>query len=81
VSQAEHPEVFRGISSEGEGLRMLRQNIRSLFQRKKILYIPYLFYITGCKLTGFRLGRSFRHLPRWLIKRLSMNPEYWRKNT
>lgn len=31
VSQAEHPEIFEGVPSEGEGMRLVKRHLRTLF--------------------------------------------------
>lgn len=36
VSQAEHPEVFNAVSSENEGIRLVRSTIRHLEKKKKM---------------------------------------------
>lgn len=79
VSQAEHPEVFSGISSEGEGSRMVFGNARALIREGKPWLLPLLFYRSGCKLLGFWLGRSFRRLPESWVRAMSMNKMYWRQ--
>ncbi|MBQ0028662.1 MAG: glycosyltransferase family 2 protein [Lachnospiraceae bacterium] len=77
ISQAEHPEVFEGISSESEGIKMVKTTIGRLWdggQKRKI--IPYI-YMTGCKYIGYKIGKKYRKLPMGFVKRCSMNPEYF----
>lgn len=78
VSQAEHPEVFEGISSESEGIKMVRKSAYYLISIGKPYLLPGLVYVSGCKFIGYRLGKAFRKLPKWLIKACTMNQEYWR---
>lgn len=78
VSQAEHPEVFRGISSESEGIRMVTKSASYLIKIRKPQLLPKLIYVSGCKFIGYRLGISYRKLPRWLVKTCTMNQGYWR---
>ena len=40
VSQAEHPEVFAGIASESEGIRLVKSTARYLLREKKGWLIP-----------------------------------------
>ena len=35
VSQADHPEVFAGVPSESEGIKLVKQTIAHLRERKK----------------------------------------------
>lgn len=78
VSQAEHPEVFAGIKSESEGIRLVLQTMRYLLKTKKLQLIPVLVYKSGCKYLGYKLGYNFVKLPKWLVLRCTMNREYWK---
>lgn len=78
VSQAEHPEIFEGIRSESEGIKMVKKSAAHLVKIRKVHLIPKLIYVSGCKLLGYRLGKQFRSLPKWMIKRCTMNQEYWK---
>lgn len=77
VSQAEHPEVFEGISSESEGRKYVRQAMQYFRNAGKgYLMIPFLWN-SGFKYLGYRLGRNYRKLPGWLVRALAMNKEYF----
>ncbi len=78
VSQAEHPEVFAGIPSEGEGIRMVKQTARWLCDQKKWYLLPELVVMSGWKYTGYLLGKHYRLLPLSLVKKLTMDPLYWK---
>jgi rhamnosyltransferase len=80
VSQTDHPEVFGGIRSEGEGVRLVRDTAFWLLKNGDILLLPKLVWQSGCKYLGYRLGHAYRKLPRWLILSLTMNRSYWEKN-
>lgn len=77
VSQADHPEVFAGIRSEGEGIRLVRQTARHCLKIRKPWLILSLVYFSGCKYIGYKLGQNYRKLPRWLVRRCTMNQNYW----
>lgn len=77
VSQADHPEVFGGLKSEGEGIRMVKQTARYLRKHKKWYLLPELVMQSGCKYTGYLLGKHYKKLPGHLIRRLTMNQTYW----
>lgn len=79
VSQAEHPEVFSGIRSEGEGIRLVLDNASELIRTGRIYLLPALFYRYALRYIGFRLGRMHSRLPRSLVTALSMNKSYWRR--
>ncbi|MBQ7972332.1 MAG: glycosyltransferase family 2 protein [Lachnospiraceae bacterium] len=77
VSQAEHPEIFAGISSTGEGKKLVKQTISYLKSKKKGHLVPKLIYLSGCKFLGYKLGLKYKHLPFGLIRKCTLNKEYW----
>lgn len=77
VSQADHPEVFAQLPSEGEGIRMLNQTTSHLWSHKKKHYIPYLYINAFCKYTGFLLGKHYMKLPRKMVMKCTMSRTYW----
>ncbi|MBR1472183.1 MAG: glycosyltransferase family 2 protein [Lachnospiraceae bacterium] len=78
VSQAQFPEVFGGISSSSEGVRMMRRMAAYLLKTGQPLQIPGMIINSGFKYAGYQLGKHYRQLPKRLIPRLTMNPGYWR---
>lgn len=79
VSQTEHPEVFSGLKSEGEGIRLVKQTARYLAASGRFWLIPALVVSSGCKYLGYRMGKQYERLPRRLILRCTMSPLYWDK--
>lgn len=77
VSQADHPEIFAAVPSESEGIKMVKMSIahlRSIGQRRRI---PGLIYVSACKYAGYILGKNYRKLPRALVLKCTMSPQYW----
>lgn len=79
VSQAKHPEVFADVPSEGEGIRSIKATMNYLRSQKKAKLIPKLIIQSGCKYTGYLLGKHYRHLPKKLVLSSTMNKEYWKQ--
>ncbi len=77
VSQADHPEIFKNISSSAEGKKLVSKTIEHLKKRRKSILIPKLIVNSAFKLMGYKLGYMYEYLPKWLVKRLSSLPEYW----
>ena len=77
VSQAMHPEVFKGIKSESEGIRLVKQTASYLKSIDRGEQIPRLIISSGFKYLGYRLGKMYRILPHFLVKAFSMNKGYW----
>ncbi|MCR5847349.1 MAG: glycosyltransferase family 2 protein [Lachnospiraceae bacterium] len=77
VSQSDHPEIFKSVSSVGEGKKLISRTIAHLKKRKKSILIPKLIINSGFKYLGYRLGYMYEFLPKWLVKKCSSLPEYW----
>lgn len=79
VSQAEHPELFDGVRSESEGMKLVKETACYLKSQGEGRRVPGLILNSGCKYLGYRLGKKYRRLPLWLVKRCSMNKRYWNR--
>ena len=79
VSQADHPEVFSRVSSEKEGIRMVRETALEFVRTGKPWMVFPLIYQSFMKYTGYFLGKRYRKRPERMIMKLTMNREYWRK--
>ncbi|MCM1174451.1 MAG: glycosyltransferase family 2 protein [Blautia sp.] len=79
VSQADHPEVFAAVSSESEGLRLVKLTIAHLKEQKLWMQIPGVIVKSGCKYAGYVLGKNYKRLPRRFVVKCSAksNREYW----
>lgn len=79
VSQADHPEVFAGISSQSEGVSLVKKTIGHLVDNKQKRLVPYLIVSSGCKYIGYQLGKHYKRLPYGIILKCSSNKQYWKK--
>ena len=80
VSQVDHGGLFLKVKSESEGVKMVISTIRHLITKGKIYLIPKYVIDSGFKLIGYKLGRNYKKLPRWIILKLTMNKTYWNFN-
>lgn len=78
VSQVSHPEIFEGLSSEGEGIRLIIDTAAYLVKNGKWYLLPDLIIKSGFKYLGYLLGKRYRLLPKGLILKLTMDKSYWR---
>lgn len=78
VSQAEHPEIFEGVPSEGEGIRMVKKTAAHLCKNGRVWMIPKLFYQSACKYAGYLAGKKYRKLPRKMVLWCTMSRNYWK---
>ena len=78
VSQTMYPEVFGGIRSESEGIKLVKKSLSYCIKiGKPWLMIQVVTQIAG-KLLGYKMGQRYRSLPMWLILRCTMSPSFWR---
>lgn len=77
VSQADHPEVFEGVPSEKEGSRLVSETIKFLLKEKRTDQLIPFIYQCGCKYLGYRMGKAYKKLPAPVVKKCSMNRNYW----
>lgn len=80
VSQAQHPEVFEGVPSEGEGIRMVKATAKYLIRSGQPLKIWNLVYQSGCKYIGYFLGKRYEKLPKWVVLKCTSSIKYWKKS-
>ena len=79
VSQAEHPEIFEGVPSEGEGIRLVKRSLGYLIRTGHFWLIPRLIWQSGMKYAGYFLGKRYRKLPRKVVLACTMSPYYWNR--
>ena len=79
VSQAQHPEVFEGISSESEGIRLIKRSIGYLIKNGKAYLIPEFILKCGARYLGYRQGVNYKKLPLKRVLKLTTDPDYFLK--
>lgn len=77
VSQVDNPDIFGGIKSESEGIRLVRDTAGYLIKIRSPWLIVPLVIKSGFKYLGYKLGQRYKHLPQRLVVKLSSNPKYW----
>ena len=78
VSQAEHPEVFAGVRSESEGIRMVKVATAYLKQKHMLWQLPYFYLQCFSKYAGYFLGKHYQKLPERIVLSCTASPDYWR---
>lgn len=79
VSQKQYERAFTGVSSESEGLKLVKKSIEYLIEQKEYFRIVDLVLNSGFKFLGYQLGIRYQMLPKELVVWLSMNKSYWNK--
>lgn len=78
VSQTMYPEVFGGIRSESEGIKLVKKSISYCIKIGKPWLMIQVVTQSAGKLLGYKMGQRYRSLPMWLILRCTMSPSFWR---
>lgn len=77
VSQAQHPDIFEGVKSESEGIRMVQSTAVYLIKSRHPLSVITLITSSVAKYLGYLLGKNYSRLPRKIVLRCTMSPRYW----
>lgn len=77
VSQAEHPEIFSGVSSGQEGTKLVKQTAEYLRKSGNSKYLGKLVIQSGCKYMGYLLGKNYKKLPKKMVQSLTTNKIFW----
>ena len=77
VSQKEHPEIFDGIKSESEGVRLVKKTAVHLWKNKCKMQILPMIVQSGFKYIGYKLGKNYTKLSKRVVLKCSMNKSYW----
>lgn len=64
--------------AEGEGRRYVQFELSRILSERKYLLLPVSFLRNLAKYSGYKLGRMYHRLPRWLAPSLSMNIHWWK---
>jgi rhamnosyltransferase len=78
VSHNQYVEVFHGLKSESEGIKLVMSSIRYLIEKKEFLMIPDLIISSGCKFLGYQMGKRYDLFSKDFVKKCSMNKSYWK---
>ncbi len=77
VSQADHPEIFAEFSSEGEGIRLVKNTVSYLICKGRLFSVPGVILGSACKYAGYFMGKRYCRLPKRVIRWCTMNKSYW----
>lgn len=79
VSQAMHPEVFGGISSESEGVKYVLAAFKYFIKNKRPFQIFPFTVKCGYKYLGYKKGKSFMNMSEDDILKCTDNKEFFKK--
>jgi len=70
--------IFQYARPEGEGLRLVKAQLRYLCRPKLWIWLPRWFAESAAKYLGYRSGLSYRRIPRKIVRKFSMHRMFWR---
>ena len=76
--QAQHPEIFTSVSSVSEGKKLVLGTVSYLVRHHRLRELPGLIAVSAAKWLGMKTGLRYKHLPAGLIRRFTMNRNYWK---
>ena len=75
-----YDEIFGRLSSEKEGVELVKGTALHLLKQKRLRLLPRLFCLSAVKFLGYQAGKRYDKLPMWLVKKWSWDQYYWRRN-
>ncbi len=63
--------------AEGEGLRYVKSEFKSILKEGDILKIPEFLIRNIAKIVGYKLGKNYKKFPKNIAKSLSMHQSWW----
>lgn len=67
------------LSTGSEGGKYIRSEFRLIMREKKFVILPLFIIRNIMKLFGYKMGRIYMHIPRIIIKKISMHSFWWKK--
>ena len=79
ASQADHPEVFGAVSSQGEGMKLVAGTAKYLLKKGRIMEL--FRFMAGCagRYLGYKKGINYKELSQEKILKYTMNRVYWKR--
>lgn len=79
VSQADHPEVFRQVSSEREGFRYVKGAAEYCISQRRYGDLAKFLADAAARYAGYFCGKHYRLLPEQAVLACTLQPAYWQK--
>lgn len=80
ASQKMNEDLFSGVKSEGEGIKLVLYTLAFLLSKKQYLLVPGLLWTSAWKYIGFFMGKHYNIFPMAWCKKFSLSPDFWDKN-
>ncbi len=79
VVHKQYAPIFENLSTEKEGVRLVKRTALYLVKKKKAALLPKLFLLSAVKFLAYQAGKHYDRLPARLVKKWSWDKYYWRR--
>lgn len=79
VAHQQYKEIFGSVQSVPEGVKLVKETSRQMLREKKYLSLVDLFFASGFKYLGYKLGYQYKHLPESMVLNFTSSRQYWSK--
>lgn len=79
VAHQEYKEIFGSVQSVPEGVKLVKETGKQLIKERKYLQLADLFFASGFKFLGYKLGCYYKRLPERMVLWLTSFKPYWNR--
>lgn len=79
VSQRQYKYIYENLSSESEGIKLVKDTAKYLLDSGNALLIPSLILHSASKYAGYQAGKHYNKIPKKVVEFCSMNKNYWKR--
>lgn len=77
VCHNQYDEIFGAVQSVPEGVKLVKETSKQMMEEKKYLDLVDLFFASGFKFLGYKLGYHYDRLPESWVLKFTSNRHYW----
>ncbi|SET26115.1 glycosyltransferase family 2 protein [[Clostridium] polysaccharolyticum] len=78
VAHSQYKEIFGTVQSVPEGVKLVKETASQMWKDKKYLELMDLFFASGFKFLGYKLGCHYKRLPESLVLKMTSFKAYWK---
>ncbi len=77
VCHNQFDEIFGSVQSVPEGVKLVKETSKQMIEEKKYMDLVDLFFASGFKFLGYKLGCHYDRLPKSWVLKFTSNRNYW----
>ncbi len=79
VVHKQYAAIFENLSTEKEGVRLVKSTALYLVRKKRATLLPRLIVLSAVKFLAYQAGKHYDRLPAGLVRKWSWDKYYWRR--